>query len=159
MTTFSDFPIASLLELDTGRPVFPRNAHPRNGFGFIDIERRSMHLPALVSRYHRVLYLETLGNVEDIIRSNPGAKFIVTGDFNYDISDNSQPMCSAINSFLNSFNLVSTHTLDSSYDQSSSYTRCCIKSSRYSMLDYIFISRSLVNRVSGCKVDYLLANI
>ena len=36
---------------------------------------------------HRVEYLELLGSIENVIVSNPAAKFIVVGDFNYNIWD------------------------------------------------------------------------
>ena len=89
---------------------------------------------------HRVQYLELLGTVEDIMTANPTAKFIITGDFNYDIFDESQPMVPIIKDFLRNNDLICTHSLDSSFNPNSSYTRCCIKSGTYSLLDYIFIS-------------------
>ena len=35
---------------------------------------------------HKVQYMEVLGIVESIILDNPTAKFVLTGDFNYDIN-------------------------------------------------------------------------
>ena len=49
---------------------------------------------------HRVQYLEVLGTVESIILANPMAKFIITGDLNYNIFDDRQIMSNAICEFL-----------------------------------------------------------
>ena len=48
---------------------------------------------------HRVQYLEVLGTVESIILANPMAKFIITGDLNYNIFDDRQLMSNTICEF------------------------------------------------------------
>ena len=103
---------------------------------------------------HRVQYLELLGAVENIITSNPLAKFIITGDFNYNIYDESQPMTPIIRDFLSNNDLICTHDLDSTFSADTSFTRCCIKGGTYSLLDFIFISCSLRDRVKRCYIDY-----
>ena len=103
---------------------------------------------------HRVKYIEVLGSLKSIIDANPSAKFIITGDFNYDIYDESQPMSRVICDFLQEYDLVSTHDLDSNYSYGLSYTRSCAKRNSFSLLDYIFISRSLRDRVKNCHIDY-----
>ena len=103
---------------------------------------------------HRVQYLEVLGTVESILLANPMAKFIITGDFNYDIYDSRQLMSNAIHEFLDNYDLLCTHELDPSFNSDSSYTRCCMKSETYSLLDYIFISSSLRDRVKRCQIRY-----
>ena len=103
---------------------------------------------------HKVQYLEVLGTVENIILSNPTAAFIITGDLNYDIYDDRQVMSTTIRQFLSNYNLICTHELDSSFTHGSSYTRSCLKSGTYSLLDYIFFSSSLRNRVKRCGIHY-----
>ena len=103
---------------------------------------------------HRMEYLDLLGCIENIIVSNPSARFIITGDFNYNIFDSRAPMSQAILSFLNNNDLICTHEFDPSFNSSTSYTRCCTKSGTYSMLDYIFISRSLRDRVRSSTITY-----
>ena len=48
---------------------------------------------------HRVHYLEVLGSIEDIVASNPTAKFIITGDLNYNIYDHGQAMTATVRNF------------------------------------------------------------
>ena len=103
---------------------------------------------------YRIQYLEVLGSIEDIILSNPSAKFIITGDFNCNIFDVIQPMSSTICRFLDNYNLVSSHSIDPSFNEATSYTRCCLKSGNYSILDYVFVSRTLLDRVKECGIDY-----
>ena len=103
---------------------------------------------------HRVEYLDLLGCIENIMLSNPTAKYIITGDFNYNIYDTAQLMSSSICTLVENYDLISTHDLDSSFSRSNSYTRYCHKSNSYSILDYIFISRTLRSRVRGCGIDF-----
>ena len=103
---------------------------------------------------HRVMYLEILGMVESIIIANPMAKFIITGDLNYDIFDHRQLMSSTIREFLTTHDLLCTHELDPLFNHGSSYTRFCLKSGTYSLLDYVFISSSLRERVRRCGILY-----
>ena len=103
---------------------------------------------------HKVQYLEVLGTVESILLANPTAAFIITGDLNYDIYDDRQLMSTTIRQFLLSYNLICTHDLDPSFNHGSSYTRSCIKSGTFSLLDYIFISSALRDRVKGCRIQY-----
>ena len=103
---------------------------------------------------YRVQYLEILGYLENIITSNPNAKFVITGDWNCNIFDDSQPMTASILEFLRNYDLISSHDLDTSFSTTRSYTRCCLKSGTYSIIDYIFFSRSLQDRVKGCTIEY-----
>ena len=74
-----------------------------------------------------VQYLELLGSVRNILTSNPSAKFVIAGDFNYNIFDSSQSMSEVLREFLNNFDLITTHSLDSTFNDNSSYTRSCDK--------------------------------
>ena len=103
---------------------------------------------------HRVQYLELLGALDDIITNNPLAKFIITGDFNYNIYDETQPMTPVIRDFIRSNDLICTHNFDSTFNAGTSFTRYCLKGGSYSLLDFILISRSLRDRVKRCYIDY-----
>ena len=87
---------------------------------------------------HRAEFLDLLGSIENIISSNPTAKFIITGDFNYNIYDYRAPFSQTIVSFLNRHGLICTHELDPSFNSDTSYTRCCVKSGTYSILDCFY---------------------
>ena len=68
-------------------------------------------------------YLEVLGTVESIILANPMAKFIITGDLNYNIFDDRQLMSNTICEFLRNYDLISTHELDPLFDQVKFFVR------------------------------------
>ena len=103
---------------------------------------------------HRVQYLEMLGLIENVLESNPSARFIVVGDFNYNIFDYRQQMSIAINELLSKYDLICTHDLDPSFSTDNSFTRSCEKNGSYTLLDYIFISRSLRDCVGDCRIHY-----
>ena len=106
------------------------------------------------SEDHRIQYLEILGRVENVLMSNPTARFIIVGDFNYDLYENRQPMSKATNDLLDRFDLMCSHDLDPTFCRNNSYTRCCEKNNSYSLLDYIFFSRPLQDRVKNCRIHY-----
>ena len=103
---------------------------------------------------HKVHYLETLGSIENVLESNPSARFIIAGDFNYDIYDGRQQMSIAINELLSKYDLICTHDLDPSFALHNSFTRCCEKSDSYTLLDYVFISRSMRDSIKSCRINY-----
>ena len=103
---------------------------------------------------HRVQYLDVLSTVENILLANPTAKFIITGDFNYNVYDDRQLMSSTINEFMHNYDLFCTHDLDPSFDPNHSYTRSCAKGETQSLLDFIFVSSALRDRVKRCEIRY-----
>ena len=103
---------------------------------------------------HKVLYLETLGLIENVLESNPSARYIVVGDFNYNIFDVRQQMSVAINELLSKYDMICTHDLDTSFSVDNSFTRCCEKSNSYTLLDFIFVSRSMRDCVKSCRIHY-----
>ena len=64
---------------------------------------------------HRIEYLELLGSIESIMLANPTARFVIAGDFNYNIYDDGQLMSPIINKFVTDNNLVCTHSLDPNF--------------------------------------------
>ena len=101
---------------------------------------------------HKVLYLETLGIIKNIMDANPSSRFLVLGDFNYNLYDSRLEMSEVLQNFLSEYDLCNSHEYDTSFDAGSSFTRCCTTSKSYSLLDYIFFSRSLWGRVSDCAI-------
>ena len=88
---------------------------------------------------YRVKYIEVLGCLKSIINANPSTKFIITGDFNYDILDESLSMSNVIMDFLDEHDLIYTHGLDLSFNHGSSYNRSCAK---IVLFRYLIISLS-----------------
>ena len=107
---------------------------------------------------HKVEYLEVLGCIKEIITSNPMHKLIVLGDFNYDLYDPRSEIAAVLRDFLREYDLFCSHDMDTTFNHGSSFTRSCIKSGSYSLLDYIFISRSLRERVRTVQY-YMMARI
>ena len=103
---------------------------------------------------YRIQYLDVLGGIRNIMTNNPSARFILTTDFNLNVLNDIHPMAEIVRDFLEEFDMTSTFSLDPSFDPVSTYTRSCIKRNSFSLLDFIFISRSLRDRVGGCNVDY-----
>ena len=103
---------------------------------------------------HKVLYLETLGFIKSIIDANANSRFIILGDFNYNIFDLHFEMSKILRDFIKEYDLCCSHDTDTSFCKDGSFTRCCLKSGTYSLLDYVFFSRSLRDRVSECEILY-----
>ena len=103
---------------------------------------------------HRVEYLDLLGRIRNIISANLSSKIILLGDFNYDIFNDSQYLSGVLREFANDFGLIPTHSLDPSFQHGQSYTRSCVKRNTFSLIDFIFVSSSLRNRVKACSIDY-----
>ena len=103
---------------------------------------------------HKVQYMEVLGLIKEIINSNPTSKFIILGDFNYNMYDSQSDISQLLRDFIHEYDLCSSHDTDPNFIPGSSYTRSCITSGSFSLLDYIFFSRSLLERVSDSKILY-----
>ena len=141
------------------RPMIQYEAERMSVMKLLDVEHTifiiNVYFPfRQSSEEHRVEYLELLGNVESFLLSNPSSKFILTGDFNYNIFGSNSPICHEIRSFIENHDLICSHTLDPSFDSVTSYTRYCLKSGTNSLLDYILISKPLRDRVRACSIEY-----
>ena len=103
---------------------------------------------------HKVFYLEVLGYIKEILNSNPSSRFIILGDLNYNLYDKRSEISGLLRDFLSDYDLCCSHEMDESFDNSSSFTRSCMKSGTYSLLDYVLFSKSLRERVSDCSIIY-----
>ena len=95
-------------------------------------------------------YDEVLGFIEFIISENPDSQFIILGDFNCNLYDLSHPFSESLNSFISSHGLINAFTLMPSFHVNTTYTRCDSRSK--SLLDYIFMSPLISNKVSNVSV-------
>ena len=101
-------------------------------------------------------YDEIIGFIDFIISDNPEAHFIVLGDFNCNIYDLSHPFTESLNSFVTSRGLVNAYSLMSSFQAGSTYTRYDSRST--SLLDYIFMSPFICDRVSNVSIGHFHDN-
>ena len=104
------------------------------------------------SEDYKVSYLETLGIIKNILDSNPTSRFIILGDFNVNIYNLQLEIAEVVRDFLSEYDLCNSHDYDPSFDSNASFTRSCTKSGSFSILDYIFFSRSLREQVSNCTI-------
>ena len=87
-----------------------------------------------------------VGHVERIISENPLYKIIIVADFNCNIFNRDNRFSRIIRDLMDSYGLMSTFELDSSFDVNKEFTRCCLKNRSYSLIDGILISKSLKKR-------------
>ena len=92
--------------------------------------------------------------IESVFDANSSARFILVGDLNYNIYDLRQPMSIAINELLAKYDLICTHDFDPSFSSHNSFTRCSENNGSYTLLDYIFVSRTLRDNVKSCRIHY-----
>ena len=84
---------------------------------------------------------EIIGFIEFIISERSDAQFVLLGDFNCNLYNDSHPFASSLNNFTSSHNLICTFSMMESFQIGSTYTRYDSRSK--SLLDYIFVSQGL----------------
>ena len=98
-------------------------------------------------------YTRTLGYVDYIFGELRHAKIILLGDFNCDFTDNRHPYYPVLHDLIDKHDMVSTFEKSDSFQSGTSYTRFDTKSR--SLLDFIFVSKSLLPNVTSVKIgDY-----
>ena len=96
-------------------------------------------------------YDEILGYLDYIIGDIQDAHFIVLGDFNCNLYDSTHPFAASLNNFVTSRHLCCTYTLMESFDSNSTFTRRDSRSK--SLLDYVFVSQSIVKTVTEVTIS------
>ena len=100
-------------------------------------------------------YQETLSFVEMAINENPHFKVILLLDANCNPYDSGHPYSKMITDFMARNSLLNCYDLNPSFDRATSYSRCDKKTNSFTLIDAIFISKSLSNCVSNVRIsDY-----
>ena len=97
-------------------------------------------------------YNDALGFVKHVMNDNPFAKFIFMGDMNCNIYTNNNAFSPFLTDFLSSHDLICSYDLSNDFDAQRSYTRFNDTINSYSLLDYVFISRSLSTYVENVSI-------
>ena len=90
-----------------------------------------------------------LGYIDYVMGEFDSAQFVILGDFNCNVFDNSHPYTASLMNFLITHDLKNTFNLMEGFN-SNSYTRYDSRSR--SLLDYIFISNGLTSQVSNVSI-------
>ena len=107
------------------------------------------------------LYCDTLGFIDSVISDNTHSNIILMGDMNCNIYKSNNQFSILMNDFVKQQNLICTFDSMHSFNSDTSYTRCNLKQNYFSLLDYIFISPSLVPFISNVDVldsGYILSD-
>ena len=105
------------------------------------------------------LYVDALAFVDSVIKDNPDSKFIIMGDMNCNIYSGNNQFASVLNDFITDRKLTCTYDLKQDFDYSSSFTRSNLKLNSYSLLDYVFVSESLVPYVTSVNILDSVSNL
>ena len=97
-------------------------------------------------------YADTIGYIDSIIEGNPESSYIIIGDMNCDIFNVSNEFSALLKSFIDERGLHCTYDSMSSFDSSTCFTRCNLKQQSFSLLDYVFVSKNLVNCISDVSI-------
>ena len=97
-------------------------------------------------------YRDTVAFVENIMKSHETHKFILMMDMNCNIFNASHPYSSLINSIIDEYDLLTSYSFMDNFDSQSAFTRFDIKRNSYTLIDGIFISRSLAHIVQSSSI-------
>ena len=98
-------------------------------------------------------YDETLGFIDFILNDNSDAQIVILGDFNCNMYNPAHPFSTSLNDFITFCNLVSTFSRMASFHVDSTFTRHDSRSK--SLLDYVFVSRGIIDSVTNVSIgDY-----
>ena len=104
-------------------------------------------------------YRETLGFIEDLMKSSPNHKFILLMDLNCNIFGPRNAYTNLIHEMMTEFNLVSSFNFSPDFDPSRDYTRFDVKRNSYTLIDGILISESLSDKIQSCSIIHPHDNV
>ena len=116
------------------------------------------NLEASLKEYHDVC-----GFIAMVMASNDEFRFIIMTDMNCNYYDTRHPYTKILTDLMGSHNLINCFDLLTGTDVSSLWTRSgiCGKNRKVSktLIDGIFVSHSLTNRVSNVRIDHCADNL
>ena len=105
------------------------------------------------------LYKETIAYIESIMRDNPNCSFILLMDMNCNMFNASHTFSKIIRNFMDTNNLISSFDLTPSFDPTTEFTRCDVKTNSYTLIDGILLSRSLSDTVLSSSISHYGNNV
>ena len=106
-----------------------------------------------------ILYKETIGYIENVIRTNPNHEIILMMDMNCNIKVGTHPFSRILLNFMTENNIISTFDLVPNFDFCNSFTRCDIKTGSYTLIDGILISKSLTQFITNVRISHYGNNV
>lgn len=100
-----------------------------------------------------VIYNEMMGFIDYVISENTSHRLIVLGDFNCNLYESSHPFTKVVRNFMISHNLIATFDLDPTFDSKISWSRCDVKTSSYTLLDYVLVSNNLSHLTDNVRIS------
>ena len=85
------------------------------------------------------LYNDAIGFIDNVMMNNRECKFVIAGDFNCNLYDQSHPFTPLIRDFMSRHNLTCCFDVIPNFDSNSTWTRTCQRGGRShnSLLDYV----------------------
>ena len=107
------------------------------------------------------LYRDVVGFVEQVIESHPNYEFILLGDFNCNLYDDSHPFFPIVNDLMSRRNLFCCFDARPDFDHATFYTRSSHARNveSRSLLDFILVSKDLKNLVSNVSINHFSDNL
>ena len=97
-------------------------------------------------------YTDTIAFIDSVMNDNPHASFIIIGDMNCNIFNGSNEFSTILTSFVHERDLYCTFDKMTSFQSDLTYTRCNVMQNSFSLLDYVFVSKDLVNYVDNVEI-------
>ena len=124
----------------------------------------NVYMPYLdTSKLHEQMrsYNETIGFIEYVMASHIGYKFILLGDFNCNIYNNSHPFTPIVRDMMSRHDLMCSFDLCHNVDVGNLFTRSSPSANGdvNSLLDFILISSELRNYVSNVTINHFSDNL
>ena len=97
-------------------------------------------------------YRETLGFVENIMKSHSSHEFILLMDWNCNIFNITHPYSMQINSLIKDYDLLTNYSFIDNFNPESAFTSFDTKRNSYTLIDGVLISRSLSSLVKSSSI-------
>ena len=104
-------------------------------------------------------YKETIAFIENIMQVNSDCSFIVLMDMNCNLYNPNHTYSKIIREFMNSHDLIAALDLTPSFDHSTAFTRCDVKTNSYTLIDGILLSRGLSDMVTSANIVHYGNNV
>lgn len=108
---------------------------------------------------YSALYSDTVGFIDSVMHTHREAKFIVLADFNCNIHDVTHRYTQLLLPLMAKYSLESAYTCDSNFDYQNSYTRYDSKTSSYTLIDGILLSKDLKPYVKRISITHCGNNV
>ena len=97
-------------------------------------------------------FIETISFIDSILNDNPNSSFIIMGDMNCNFYSRNNEFSPILQDFIRERDLYCCYDSMTAFNSCTTYTRFNLKQNSYSLLDYVFVSKSLSNHISKVNI-------